>query len=67
MSDSARIAKLEEWIELQRTDLTWLGTTIKHQKAEYQSLTARYDDAMKRIQDMQAELEFLRSELARRA
>ena len=34
---------------------------------QYEVLAARYDDAMKRIQDMQAELEFLRSELARRA
>lgn len=33
---------------------------------DFSALTVRYDDAMKRIQDMQAELEFLRSELARR-
>lgn len=35
--------------------------------AAFNGLTARYDDAMKRIQDMQAELEHLRAELARKA
>jgi hypothetical protein len=30
------------------------------QEASYRALAARYDDAMKRIHDMQAELEHLR-------
>lgn len=50
---------------------TWDRTAMEHELAEanvnIMSLCARLDDAMKRIQDMQAELEFLRSELARRA
>jgi uncharacterized protein involved in exopolysaccharide biosynthesis len=32
---------------------------------DYRTLLTRYDDAMKRIQDMQAELEFLRLEVNR--
>lgn len=32
---------------------------------DYRTLLARYDDAMKRIQDMQAELEYLRQEVNR--
>ena len=32
---------------------------------DYRTLLTRYDDAMKRIQDMQAELEFLRQEVNR--
>ena len=32
---------------------------------DYRALLTRYDDAMKRIQDMQAELEFLRLEVNR--
>lgn len=32
---------------------------------DYRTLLTRYDDAMKRIQDMQAELEYLRLEVNR--
>lgn len=32
---------------------------------DYAALAARYDDAMKRINDMQAELEHLRREVSR--
>lgn len=32
---------------------------------DYRMLLNRYDDAMKRIQDMQAELEYLRQEVRR--
>ena len=32
---------------------------------EYRQLTQKYDDAMKRIHDMQAELEYLRMEANR--
>jgi uncharacterized protein involved in exopolysaccharide biosynthesis len=32
---------------------------------DYRTLLTRYDDAMKRIQDMQAELVFLRQEVYR--
>lgn len=32
---------------------------------DYRTLLHRYDDAMKRIQDMQAELEYLRQEVNR--
>ena len=32
---------------------------------DYRTLLYRYDDAMKRIQDMQAELEYLRQEVNR--
>jgi hypothetical protein len=32
---------------------------------DYRALLARYDDALKRINDMQAELEYLRQEVNR--
>jgi hypothetical protein len=35
------------------------------QEASYRALAARYDEAMKRIHDMQAELEHLRREVNR--
>lgn len=38
--------------------------TMKDQ--EYFDLAARYDEALKRINDLEAELEFLRNELARK-
>ena len=38
---------------------------MKLMDADYKALASRYDDAMKRIQDMQAELEYLRQEVNR--
>jgi len=38
---------------------------IDELEGEYRQLLNRYDDAMKRIQDMQAELEYLRMEANR--
>lgn len=37
----------------------------RRQDKDYKALVERYDDAMKRIQDMQAELEYLRLEVNR--
>lgn len=39
--------------------------TDNQQDLAYSRLFARYDDAMKRINDMQAELEYLRQEVNR--
>lgn len=39
----------------------------KLQDEDYKALCARYDDALKRINDLTAELEALRTELGRRA
>ena len=35
------------------------------QEETYRQLAARYDDALKRINDLQAELEYLRREVSR--
>ena len=42
-----------------------LNETYQMVKSERDSLAARYDDALKRIHDLQAELEFLRMEVNR--
>lgn len=44
----------------------WVHEVVGRAAGELSNMANRYDDAMKRIQDMQAELEFLRAELARR-
>lgn len=60
MSDVVANLRSNIWLDAIRELADEAADTI-------QQMAVRYDDAMKRIQDMQAELEFLRSELARRA
>lgn len=48
-------------------EMRWLlFGAIEIAKDNYRKLAARYDDALKRINDLEAELEFLRNELARK-
>lgn len=42
-----------------------LARQIRLQDETYKALAARYDEALKRIHDMQAELEYLRREVGR--
>lgn len=46
---------------------TQLLELVKEHAREVGDLARRYDDALKRMNDMQAELEFLRAELGRKA
>lgn len=49
----------------EKENLVMLYGIIDRLNKEYAELVKRYDDALKRIHDMQAELEYLRMEVNR--
>lgn len=51
----------EEMLQL----ITELERQIQLAENDYRALLTRYDDALKRMNDMQAELEYLRQEVNR--